>query len=203
MNNSDCNSRYGINKRQFFSMIFPLLMLLAGCSPANMVKKDERFDIKTVRPEQGKAALVVARTTSFGGAINFFTYLDKKSIGVTRGKGCFVKKDIEPSQQYLIARTESLEAGKIKFEPDTVYYVQQTPRMGVMVARVTMTPVTPDHLSEEIGEDGCTYYELDQKDPPEDLTDHEYQEAVTDYEREVTEGYHKDFTEYKGFKVQN
>lgn len=182
-------------------LLASLMLLSSACSPGHMVKKDGRLNIRTVVPEPGKAALVIARTTSFGGAINFFTYIDRKFIGVTRGQGCFVKKDIEPGLQYLIARTESLETGKLQFEPDTIYYVQQSPRMGWWVARVTMTPVSPDHLAEEIGENGCEEYEIDKKDIAEDLTDHEYNEAVTDYEREITEGFHKEFTDYKGFKA--
>lgn len=183
-------------------MLFPVVLLLAACSPAHMVKKDQKLDIATIQPDAGKAALVIARTTSFGGAINFFTYIDRKFIGVTKGKGCFVKKDIEPGLQYLIARTESLETGKVTFEPDKVYYVQQTPRLGVWVARVSLTPVTLEHLKQEIGEDGCDWYEIDGKDIAEDLTDHEFQEATTDYEREIKEGYHKEFTEYTGFAAR-
>lgn len=179
-------------------LLLPLVMLLAACSPAHMTKKEDSFNIKTVKPNTGKAALVVARTTNFGKAVNFYNYLDHRFIGVTRGKGCFVKNDIEPGLQYLIARTESLETGKIQFEPDKVYYVQESPRIGWVVARVTLSPVTLEHLVEEIGEDGCTYYEIDPKDPAEDLTDHEYKEAVTDYEREIGEGHHKEFAEYKG-----
>jgi len=185
------------------TVVVALFMLVAtGCSPAHMVKKENNFNIKSVTPDQGKAALVVARTTSFGGAINFFTYIDKKLIGITRGKSCFVKKNIDPGQSYLIARTESMESGKIQFEPDTVYYVQQTPRMGWVVARVSLSPESPEHLSAEIGDGGCELYELDLKDPGDDLTEHEYAEAVKDYEREIKEGLHKEFTEYKGFKVK-
>jgi len=183
-------------------LLLVLGSLLAACSPAHMVKKGDNLNIMTVKPDPGKAALVVARTTVFGGAINFFTYLDRRFIGVTRGKGCFVKTDIEPGTQYLIARTESLETGKIQFEPDKVYYVQESPRIGWVVARVTLAPVSPEHLVAEIGEDGCEYYVIDGKDPAVDLTDHEYNEAVTDYEREIGEGHHKEFTEYKGFTVK-
>ncbi len=182
--------------------IASFMLFISACSPANMVKKDDHFNIMTVKPDQGKAALIIARTTSFGGAINFFTYLDRKLIGITRGKSCFVKNNIDPGQTYLIARTESLETGKIHFEPDTIYYVQQTPRLGWVVARVSLSPESPEHLSSEIGEGGCELYELDANDPGEDLTDHEYNEAVTDYEREISEGFHKEFTEYKGFKAK-
>lgn len=181
------------------SLLLLAVMVLAACSPAHMVKKDGRLDIRTVRPEPGKAALVIARTTSFGGAINFFTYVDSTFIGVTRGQSCFVKRDIEPGLKYLIARTESLETGKLRFEPDMVYYVQQSPRMGWAVARVTLTPVSPEHLVAEIGDDGCEEYVINTGDVAEDLTDHEYQEAVTDYEREITEGFHGEFTNYKGY----
>lgn len=183
-------------------LLLMLGTLLAACSPAHMVKKGDKLNIMTVKPDPGKAALVIARTTSFGGAINFFNYLDHRFIGVTRGKGCFVKTDIEPGTQYLIARTESLETGKLQFEPDKVYYVQESPRIGWVVARVTLAPVSPEHLVAEIGEDGCEYYVIDEKDSAVDLTDHEYNEAVTDYEREIGEGHHKEFAEYKGFTVK-
>ena len=177
-------------------------MAVAACSPSHMVKQEDNFNIMTVKPEPGKAALVVARTTNFGGAVNFFNYLDRTFIGVTRGKSCFVKKDVEPGLKYLIARTESLETGKIQFEPDKIYYVQESPRIGWVVARVTLAPVTPEHLVEEIGSDGCVVYGIDPTDRAQDLTEHEYQEAVTDYEREVGEGYHKEFATYKGFSVK-
>lgn len=175
------------------------MVLLAACSPAHMVKKADNFNIMTVKPDPGKAALVIARTTNFGGAVNFYNYLDRTFIGVTKGKGCIVKKDVEPGLTYLIARTESLETGKLQFEAGKVYYVQESPRIGWVVARVTLAPVTPEHLVDEIGSDGCSYYEIDASDRASDLTDHEYKEAVTDYEREIGEGYHKEFTTYKGF----
>ncbi len=180
-------------------MLLPVVLPLAACAPSHMIKKDTSLDVAAVKPNPGKAALVVARTTSFGGAINFFTHIEKKLIGVTRGKGCLVKTDIEPGTHYLITRTESLETGKINFEPDKVYYVQQTPRMGWVVARVTLEPVSPEHLASEVPEEGCTWYELDPGNPGDDLSEHEYTEAVTDYEREVKEGFHKEFADYKGF----
>ncbi len=183
-------------------LVIPFILMLAACTPAHMVLKQDNFDIKSVKPVDGKAAVVIARTTSLGGAINFHTYIEQNIIGVTKGKSCIYKNDIEPGVKYLIARTESLEEAKIDFKPDHIYYVQQSPRMGWVVARVTMTPMTQEELLSEIGSDGCTLYEMDIKDMADNLTDHEYKEAVTDYERELTEGYHKDFTDYKGFAVK-
>lgn len=183
-------------------LLMPFILMVTACSPAHMVLKQENFDIKTVKPAEGKAALVIARTTSFGGAINFHTYIEQKIIGVTKGKSCIVKNDIEPGVKYLIARTESLEEAKINFKPDHIYYVQQSPRMGWLVARVSMTPMSQEQLLSEIGSDGCSLYEMDINDMADDLSNDEYKEAVTDYERELTEGYHKEFTAYDGFAVK-
>jgi hypothetical protein len=183
-------------------LIIPFILMLTACTPAHMVLKQDNFDIKTVKPSDGKAALIIARTTLLGGAINFHTYIEQNIIGVSRGNSCFVKTDIEPGVKYLIARTESLEEAKINFEPNRIYYVQQSPRMGLVVARVTMTPMSQEQLLSEIGSDGCSLYEMDSKNMADNLTNDEYKEAVTDYERELTEGYHKDFTNYKGFAVK-
>jgi starvation-inducible outer membrane lipoprotein len=64
-------------------LVIPFILMLTGCAPAHMVLKQDNFDIKTVKPSDGKAALVIARTTSFGGAINFHTYIEQNIIGVT------------------------------------------------------------------------------------------------------------------------
>ncbi|MEI6218674.1 MAG: hypothetical protein WCP86_07220, partial [bacterium] len=47
--------------RMLFCLL-PLVVMLAACSPSNMLKKDDNFNIMTVKPSPGKAALVVART---------------------------------------------------------------------------------------------------------------------------------------------
>jgi hypothetical protein len=198
----EMNNYFGSLKAKRMRLAIPLMLLLTACTPAHMVLKQDNFDIKTVKPNDGKAALVIARTTSFGGAVNFHTYLDQNIIGVTKGKGCLVKSDIEPGTKYLIARTESLEEAKINFEPNHIYYVQQSPRMGWVVARVTMTPMSQEQLLSEIGSGGCSLYEMDVKNMADNLTNNEFKEAVTDYERELTEGHHKDFTDYKGFAVK-
>lgn len=195
-------NRYEQTKGKRFWLVIPLILMVTACSPAHMVLKQDNFDIRTVKPVEGKAALVIARTTIIGGAINFHTYLEQNIIGITKGKSCFIKNDIEPGTKYLIARSESLEEAKINFEANHIYYVQQSPRVGWWVARITMTPMSQEQLLSEIGTGGCSLYEMDSKDLADNLTNDEYKEAVTDYERELKEGYHKDFTEYKGVAVK-
>jgi len=43
---------------------------------------------------------------------------------------------------------------------------------------------------------------MDINDMAGNLANDEYKEAVTDYERELKEGHHKDFTDYRGFAVK-
>ncbi len=178
-------------------------LLMSACTPPQhmLVKDDVSMDIRTIKPESGKAALVVARTTIFGGAIEFDTYLDKKMIGVTQRKGFFVKSDITPGTRYVISKAENMEPIKIVFEQDRVYYLQQIPRMGVWKARISVAPLTAEELLSSM-DDGCKYMVYDPNDPGEDLSDEDYNEAVNDYERELKEGKHQDHVAYKGVKAK-
>jgi len=158
-------------------------------------------DLRAIKPESGKAALVVARTTIFGGAIEFDTYLDKKMIGVTQRKGFFIKSDIPPGTRYVISKAENMEPIKIIFEQGQVYYLQQIPRMGVWKARVSVAPLTADELLTTM-DDGCKLLEYNINDPGDDLSDNDYNEAIKDYERELKEGKHKDHITYKGIEAK-
>jgi len=182
-------------------MIVATMQLTSACTPPRhmLVKDDAKIDIRSIRPESGKSALVVARTTSFGGAIEFDTYLDKKMIGVTQRKGYFIKTDVPPGTHYITSKAENMEPIKILFEENRLYYLQQIPRMGVWKARVSVAPLTPEELLATL-DDGCKLLEYNPKDPGNDLSDEDYNEAVNDYERELKEGLHKDKTEYRGFE---
>jgi hypothetical protein len=181
------------------ALLFSLFALTACGAPGHMMVKDAGPDIRSIKPQEGKSAIVIARTTSFGCAISFETFLDQQMIGVSKGKGYFVKTNIQPGTHYLIAKTESFETAKINFEAEKVYYIQQTPRMGVWIARVTLTPESPENMASEM-DSGCSYMEYD--NTGETLSEKDFKEAVADYEREVTEGHHKEFADYKGFPTK-
>ncbi len=180
------------------------LFFTAACSgPSHMIMPTDNAitDIRTVKPEKGKAALVVTRTTSFGFAIEFDTYLDKKMIGVTKGKGFFVKRDIEPGYHYLIAKAESYETGRINFEPNRTYFIHYTPRPGWLTARITMYPQDPNVTMSEMDEN-CKEVIYDPKNPGEDLSDEDFNEAIKDYEKDLADGEHKEYATYRGIEVK-
>ncbi len=193
-------------KRHYFRiLLLAVFFVVSGCAasaPRYMAfKEDPTFNIFKVKPEKGYAALVVARTTKFGGAIEFDTFLDKKMIGVTQWKSYFVKTNITPGVHYVITRAESVEPAKINFKPDRIYYLQQIPRMGVWRARVSVALVTPQELSTSFDSD-CRLLAYDVQNPGEDMSDKDYREAINDYEREVKEGRHQEDSSYNGIPAK-
>ena len=177
------------------------LIVLSACAasaPRHMMfNNDPTVKIAAIKPDSGKAALVVVRTTKIGGAIEFDTYLDRKMIGVTQWKSYFIKTDIAPGMHYVISKAESMEPVKINFETGRVYYIHQSPRMGVWRARISIALETPEQVMKEF-DDGCRLVLFDPKDAGDELSDKDYKQAISDYEREIKEGLHKEFEGYRG-----
>ena len=155
-----------------------LLTTIACAPPASMVSKTPPASLAAVTPEPGKAALVISRTTSFGGAIAFRTYLDKTYIGSTRGKSYFMKTNVEPGEKHVSSWGENGVAVKVPFAPDKVYFLQQNVSLGMWKARVVMEGVNAKRL--DSGDlKGIGYFEFDpSKDHDRDLTDEEFQDVI-------------------------
>lgn len=154
-----------------------LVLMLAGCGGlGHMTKQDKPLDVKTVKPQPGKAAVLITRNTSFGGAIEFAAYLDRKMIGITRGKSCFYKDNIEPGQHYISAYSENLDTLLMNLEADKTYYLTHDPRMGFWKAAVSTGVTTLDVVVRE-NQEGCNHYIYDTKNPGEDLSEKEWETA--------------------------
>jgi hypothetical protein len=167
-----------------------------------LFKNDPAINIFNIKPEPGKAALVVARTNTYNGYYIFETYLDKKMIGVTQWRSYFVKTDVAPGIHYVITKAQNMEPTKINFEPKRVYYIQEIPRVGFWNnARISVSLVTPEELSISFDND-CKLMVYDTKNPGYDMFDKDYQEALNNYEQEIKEGKHKDDVGYKGVPAE-
>jgi hypothetical protein len=165
--------------RNKIAVLMALSMLgLSGCGGLlYMLRKDSSPTASSIQPAPGKAALVVARTTAFGGAVWFTTYLEKEVIGVTGGKSYFAKTDIEPGEHYVVSSSENKQAVKVNFEPGKTYYMLQNVSMGVMRARVVAAATDAKFL--DSGElSGCTYYAFGPTEKPEALADADYAEVI-------------------------
>ena len=135
------------------------LLALVGCAPSYKVKKEECPDLRKIKPEAGKAALVIGRTTRFGGGVNFEHYLDRDFIGSTKGYGFFVTP-VDPGTHYVTAAGENHFTKLLQFEPNSTYYLQDEVRMGVWKARVALSNATGNQMYQEMDGD-CSFFAKD------------------------------------------
>jgi len=73
--------------------------------------------------------------------------------------------------------------------------------MGVWRARVSVALVIPQELSTSFDSD-CRLLVYDVQNPGEDMSERDYREAITDYEREAKEGRHQEDSSYNGTSVK-
>jgi hypothetical protein len=99
----------------------------------------------------------------------------------------------------IIETAKITRTAKIQFEPDTVYYLLQTPRIEDMI---TVAPVSPDYLIREM-DSSCAFLDYEALNPVADIADPEFREIAAGYEREAVEGLHKEFALYRGIRIDN
>lgn len=170
--------------------------LLSNCATTSMRAPDQK-PVITSKPD--KATLVIFRDTKFGGATVFWTYLDGKLIGETKGNTFFIT-EVEPGPYYLFVVTENTVGGHINFEAGRTYSLHQGVTMGMWRTRSTgFYPMTQEEAAAAMAR--CKYQEYDPSMGGEDMDPQEYEQAVRDYEIEVKEnpeGF-RELLEYKGY----
>jgi len=165
-------------------VLVAMSLLLAACGgPSHMIKKEVCPTIASIKPSAGKAALVISRTTSFGGGVEFETYLDRKMIGVTKGKSYFLKDGIEPGSKHVIVKAENTKGVQVDFEADKIYLLQHNVAMGIWKARVVLAAVSVKELDNDLG--GCAFYAYDNTKPGDDLTEEDYEDSIKEAQKLV------------------
>lgn len=187
--------------RQFFHgfVLITVMVCASACTPRHMIKNEES-KIDSIKPENGKAVLVVSRPEPLMcGGVLFETYLDKQMIGVTKGSVAFIKTDVTPGTHYVISKGLNSNAFRIHFEQDRIYYLKEIPVWAFPTCVVISGPQTTEEMKLSWGE-SVSFLKYDIRNPGDDLPDSEFNEIAVDYERELKEGRHKDKEEYRGFK---
>jgi len=161
-----------------------------------MVEQDNPVEPK-VDPD--KSTLVVMRTTSFGFAVVFPSYIDGKYIGQTKGKSYFITK-VDPGEHWLIGEGENRAVAKITFESGKVYYLEQLVIMGAMKARTGWHPRDPEYFREQLPE--LSYLVAAPDEKGEDMEPEDLQEDKENFEEEIREDpeQHKNTLEYVGYE---
>jgi hypothetical protein len=180
------------------SVLFILPFFLTACAgPKHMITMDMK---PIIAPKTEKAVLVIVRTTSFGGAVTIENYLDRHMIGQTKGKSYFIT-DVNPGQHYIMSHAENWVVARITFEAGRIYFLDQGIYPGIWMARTGFSPMTAEEGMKQINESGCDYRVLNAQDPGEDMSETDYDEAKSDFEKEVKEdpARHKNTLEYRGY----
>jgi hypothetical protein len=157
-------------------LAFALFALLGtGCGPSYMIKREQCPDLRTIKPPAGKGAVIVGRTTKFGGGVNFEHYLNQKFIGSTKGYGFFVTP-MDTGDQFVTAQSENHNTVYLKVEPDKTYYLQDGVSMGLMKAHVFLDRVKGEDMYKSMDGD-CSFYVLDSTQKVDDLDPDEWKSA--------------------------
>lgn len=170
------------------------VVIVAGCGgPAHMIRTETALRIQDVKPAAGKAGLVVARTVSKGFNVEFFNYVDRRFIGVTKGRSYFVTDNVDPGKHIFISSASNIDALKIDFKPGKVYCVQQLvgfPESGQLArwvipgrspfekVGVTLKEISSDDMARELA-DGMPYYVTDKTKPGKDLSEDDFRNIAS------------------------
>ncbi len=202
-------SRRTIMKRFLVCALFIMSFSLSACGGYHMITKDVK---PSITAKSGKAMLVIIRPTKWGGTVGAITiggghivtnYLDAKMIGQTHGKSYFIT-EVKPGTHYLMAQSENIAVARLNFEAGKIYVLQQLLFPGFnplkKVPRTGFAPMTAGDFVKEFKD--ADYLVYDTAHPGKDMSQKDFQEAKTDFEREVKEdpARHKDTLAYKGFK---
>jgi hypothetical protein len=170
-----------------------LSFVLGACGGRHMLPQETK---PTITAKQGKAVLIIIRTTSFGWGNVVDNYLDGKMIGQTYGKVFFIA-EVSPGVHYVISHADNTDTARLNFEAGKIYILQQGIYPGYN-ATTAYSPMTADQFQKEVQE--ATYVVYDTQHPVKDMDPKDVKEAKSDFDKEVKEGKHKEILQYKGTK---
>lgn len=117
----------------FFSGII-LIVLLTGCSAVQKATVEADAQAKTLEVPAGKALLYIVRPNPLGLAIRFTVLCDSAYIGATGGLR-FLYTYLDPGKHEITSKAENTAKLEIELTAGEVYYVEQIPRLGFLIAR--------------------------------------------------------------------
>jgi hypothetical protein len=165
-------------------MIMWSVLVVSGCTPRHMVKVADCPDLRTIKPPEGKSALVIAETSSFENYDleddqNIHNYLDRKFIGTIRSFS-FLVTTVDPGEHYVTSNGENNETILLNFRPGITYYLKQERSMGFSVPRTRYIQATGDRVFNDMeGKSSC--YESDTHNPGADLDADKFKDIVAAY----------------------
>jgi len=112
-------------------LLFSFLMTNCAMQKASL---ESDTKAKQLIAPAGKAIVYVLRPSGFGAAVRFYVYCDSKNIGSTGGNR-FIYTILDAGKHKIESQAENDDELEMSLEPDKTYYIEQVPKMGIMMAR--------------------------------------------------------------------
>jgi hypothetical protein len=111
-----------------------LFMLLTGCSAVQKASTEADAEAKTLSTPAEKALVYIVRPNFLGTAIRFNVKIDDIYVGTTGG-GRFIYTYQNPGSHVITSKSENTAKLDIELSAGQTYYIEQIPRMGIIMAR--------------------------------------------------------------------
>jgi hypothetical protein len=135
-------------------------------------------DAPSLAPGPNDAVVYFVRPGMMGLAINFWAFVDEKTVGMTKG-GTYVATTVPAGEHVLWSRSGNVSSLKVNLEAGKTYYVEQEPKVGGLRARVNIELI--DEAAGERAVEKSKYSALtgEGRERGAEFVAAEYQEAVT------------------------
>lgn len=144
-------------KARFILLLLMLVALAPGLMAGDLFVKHEKAESSDIKPDTDTALVFFVRPGSGAFAIKTWAFVDDTPVGVTKAKG-YVVAEVEPGPHLFWSKAENVSAIEMEVEGGKTYYLKQSPRLGVMKARVKLVPLDAKPGRKALSK--CRYYEL-------------------------------------------
>jgi uncharacterized protein DUF2846 len=116
-------------------MIRKALVLLALCAGASTSPAQGQSAAPTPGPNE--AVVYFVRPANMGMAINFWSFVDQRPVGMTKGNQ-HLATTVPAGEHVVWSRSGNVSALKMTFTAGQTYYLEQKVKMGGVRARVSL-----------------------------------------------------------------
>lgn len=133
------------------SSVVLVYLVLQGCASISPHLTKAPLSQKTIVPEKGKALVIFARPSLFGGAIQATVFDGDKYIA-TVSAGTHVAYQAKPGKHTFMVVSEAADFMGAELVAGKTYYSLVTTRMGLWRARFSLKPVNSNISMKQITE---------------------------------------------------
>ncbi len=139
-----------INRIKTFSFIVVIILLQACAAkqipPLDQLKAELQNYTLPKLPEEGKALVYVVRPSPVAPIVKFNVFLDdqlpESEMGYTRNEQ-YIYFNVTPGVHRISSKAENWAEIEIEAKNGDIYFIQQNPEMGIIMARNSIAQIQP------------------------------------------------------------